>query len=137
ELASLESLTRARDEAQRLREEAEQREAERQRDELKRAYREALEQQMALRDETATFNDAELTRRQRLLVRRLSGRQGQIRKSLGALRQEIESIDDTAIFSYAHDRIDRASRAAEELLQGGDASDTALRRQDEVIRVLR
>ncbi len=137
ELASLEALTRAREEAQRLREEAEQREAERQRDELKRAYREALEQQMALRDETATFNGAELTRRQRLLVRRLSGRQGQIRKSLGALRQEIESIDDTAVFSYAHDRIDRASRAAEELLQGGDPSHTALRRQDEVIRLLR
>ncbi|MFG0286003.1 MAG: hypothetical protein ACF8R7_16420, partial [Phycisphaerales bacterium JB039] len=116
ELASLDALTRARDEAQRLREEAEDREARRQRDELQRAYREALETQITLRDETATFNDVELTRRQQLLVRRLSARQGQIRKTLGTLREQIESLDQTAVFSYAHDRIDRASRAAEDLL---------------------
>src|SRR5690606_8597795 len=48
----------------------------------------------------------------------------------------IEAIGETAVFSYAHDRIDRASRAAEDLLRAGDASDPALRRQGEVIRVL-
>jgi hypothetical protein len=136
ELASLDALTRAREEAERLRREAEQREAERQRAELERAYREALEQQISLRDETATFNGAEMNRRQQMLVRRLSGRQAQIRKDLGILRQEIEAIESTAVFSYAHDRIDRASRAAEGLLRAGDAGDPALRRQNEVIRVL-
>src|SRR5690606_16878603 len=58
------------------------------------------------------------------------------RKQLGILRAEIEAIEETAVFSYAHDRIDRASRTAEEQLRAGDAGDSTLRRQAEVIRVL-
>ncbi|MEO1009243.1 MAG: hypothetical protein AAFX79_11815 [Planctomycetota bacterium] len=137
ETRALELLRSALAEAQRLEEEARQRDLERQRLALRRAYAAALQAQTALRDESATFVDRELTRKQRILVRRLGDRQRSIRADLATTRAETEGLDEAAAFSLAHDRIDRAADASAEDLEGGAADAGTLRSQQTIIVVLR
>lgn len=137
ERESLERLRAALDEARVLDEQAQQRELQRQRRELRKAYAEALAAQTSLRDETATYSDQELSRRQQILVRRLGGRQRKLHAELEDVRQKTEGLDDATAFKLAHNRIDRASDRAGELLEQSTVSGDTLYSQDTVATVLR
>ncbi len=137
ELASLEALIAARDAASEQDEQAAAREADRARRELRAAYRELLERQVLLRAEAEDFaGKTDLSRRDRAAVRAIGERQDSVRTSLAELRDQTNGMDDTVIFSLAHDRLNTVTeRAADELGQGR-ASTIALRSQDSAVRML-
>lgn len=137
ERESLELLQGALDEARTLEEQARQRELQRQRQALRRAYAQALSAQTTLRDETGTYSDQELSRRQQVLVRRLGDRQRRLLVELEAARQETEGLDEAAAFRLAHARIDRAGGVSAERLALSQADRPTLEAQDTVMLVLR
>ena len=136
ERESLSKLQDARTEAERLEEQAQDRESARQRAELRTAYRELLEQQVAIVTDTEPMVGVELDRRARAQVRALGQRQGGVGESLTALRDATEELAEATVFDLAHRRIESASRAAEEQLLGGTADEDVLRRQASVVRLL-
>lgn len=136
EQESLTALRQALEEAQRQRDAAAHRDLERKRRELRRAYREALEQQVVLREETATFVDKELARRQRVTVRRLGDRQHDLREQLRQVRQLLADAEAAALFTYAHNRLDTLGSQASRTLRLGDATTGVLADQDAIARIL-
>lgn len=136
ERESLSKLQDARMEAERLEEQAQDRESARKRAELRTAYRELLEQQVAIVTDTQPMLDVELDRRARAQVRALGQRQGGVGESLTALRDATEELAEATVFDLAHRRIESASRAAEEKLLGGTADGEVVRRQASIVRLL-
>ena len=136
EQAALERLREAKAEAEQLQRDAESRDNARQRDELEKAYREALELQVALREESAGFVDADLTRRQRVLVRALGERQEAIRLRLAELRDQSEALAEATVFDFAHRRLDTKTASAAAGLKSGRPEPRVLRDQDAAIRAL-
>jgi hypothetical protein len=136
EQRSLEHLQRALAEAERLRDEARQREQDRKRAELRRAYREMLEQQVALRGETEPFVGRELTRRQVAQVRGLGRRQQDLVDDLETLASRTEELAEAGVFALAHRRLGDAAGSAAKVLSGGRADGRAVRSQRTAIRIL-
>lgn len=136
EQRSLSLLEQALEEAQRQRDAAAQRDLERQRAELRRAYRETLEQQVVLRGETATFVDKEITRRQRVSVRRLGDRQHDVRERLREVREMLDRAEAPALFAFAHDRLDSLTSSSARVLRLGEATRGVLAEQDSAARLL-
>jgi hypothetical protein len=136
ERTGLARLVEARDEAQKREEDAQRREDERRRAELRKVYREALEQQVALRTETEPFAGAELTRRQRRDVRAVGERQDTLRRTLADLRDGSADINDAQSIAFAHDRIETVMSDAAERLRNGNADDLVLSRQHSAVRAL-
>lgn len=112
EQSSLAALTRALEEANRQEDAAARREQDRRKAELRKAYREALERQSALREESAPFIGRDLNRRERVETRRLGAAQRELADSLVALRDATSEIAEAPVFSLAHDRIDALMRSA-------------------------
>lgn len=137
ERASLERLQSALEEARLLDEQAQQRELERQRRELRKAYAEALAAQASLRDESGSYANQALSRRQKILVRRLGERQRKLLAELEDVRQKTEGLDEASAFKLAHDRIERSATRAGDLLEASTVSGDTLYAQDTVITVLR
>ncbi len=136
ERESLSKLQDARAEAQRLEEEAADRESARKRAELRTAYREMLEQQVAIVTDTEVLVGVEVDRRVRAKVRAVGQRQAGIGETLTALRDATAELADAAVFEFAHRRIDRASGEAAERLLGATADGEVLRHQGTVVRLL-
>ncbi|MBK7404301.1 MAG: hypothetical protein IPJ41_06610 [Phycisphaerales bacterium] len=134
---SLSKLREAKAEAERLNEDAAGRESARQRSELRKAYRDLLEQQVAIADETAPLLGAELDRRGRATVRALGQREQGVRESLTELRRSTKALEEAAVFELAHDRLDAAAGAATDRLLAGEATEDVGRRQATIVRVLR
>ena len=116
ERASLGALERALEEAQRQDEQAEQREQERRKAELRRAYRDALEQQSAIRDDAAPLIGRELNRRERVEARQIGVVQRELADRLVALREQTAEISEAPVFALAHDRLDELMRSAADAL---------------------
>lgn len=133
---SLEHLRAARDEARRLRDEAAWRDDRRRREELRQAYREALEQQAAIRGETEPLVGAGDTRLARVRARALGERQDNLRQDLARIRTRVEEIAEAGVFAFAHERLDDAASGAAGPLRLGRADGHVLRHQDTVMRVL-
>lgn len=133
---SLARLREALVEAEKQKKDADQRENERKRRELKEAYRVILESQVALRDETATYIDKALNRKQTVGVRRLGERQTMIRKDLSELRDKTTDLADAGVFQFAHRRLDEVTGAAAAKLGDGIADKAAARFQDSAVRTL-
>src|SRR5690606_31635188 len=104
----------ARAEAERLDEQAGDREAARKRGELRQAYRELLERQAAIADETLPLVGAEIDRRARAQVRALGQRQEGLGETLAEIRRSTAELADAAVFDLAHRRLDAASADAAE-----------------------
>ncbi len=136
ERESLSKLQDARAEAARLEEEAADRESARKRAELRTAYREMLEQQVAIVTDTEVLVGVEVDRRVRARVRAVGQRQAGIGESLTALRDSTGELADAAVFEFAHRRIDRASGEAAGRLLGATADGEVLRHQATVVRLL-
>lgn len=116
ERASLGALERALEEAQRQDEQAERREQERRKAELRRAYRDALQQQSAIRDDAAPLIGRELNRRERVEARQIGSAQRELADRLVALREQTAEISEAPVFSLAHDRLDELMRSAADAL---------------------
>lgn len=136
ERESLRLLKLAREEAQRQEDEARQRDQARQRAELRKVYREVLEQQVALRAETAPLAGQEIGRRERAQVRGLGERQETLRSRLADLRKQTEELAETEVFDYAHGRLDMTTGAAGKRLRAGAVDGSVVRDQDSAIRIL-
>jgi hypothetical protein len=135
ERVSLQRLREAREEAARREEEARQREDERAREELRAAYEEALSAQKALSERTTPLVGRALSRRERQEAAAIAQEQEALGASLAALREQTEGLADSAIASFAHERLDEASGRAARTLNAADAG-AGRRAQATVERVL-
>ncbi|MEZ6235201.1 MAG: hypothetical protein R3B68_13515 [Phycisphaerales bacterium] len=136
ESMSLSRLREARAEAKRLEEEAARRENARIRRELRQAYRQALEQQVAIRGDVEPYVPLELSRRQRAEVRTLGERQETLRVGLDTILRETKELADASVFRLAHARMDRLLLDASEALRGGRAERGVVSRQQGTIEIL-
>jgi hypothetical protein len=136
ERESLRLLRLAKAEARKLEQQAEQRETDRKRAELRRAYRDALEEQVAIQGQTEPLIGRAVDRRERMQVRALGERQEALRASLDELRKETGEIDEAGVFSYAHERLDAATGIAGKKLRAGQADRAVSRNQESAIRIL-
>ncbi len=134
---SLEFLKQALAKAQESKDDAEEREQRRKMAELKQFYRQMLEQQVALRAETEPFTKiADLSRRDRVLVRKLGERQAEIRAEIKALLEKTKELTEAKVFEHAHQSLDRhLDRAVGSLADAKPAG--SLRPQDQAIGVLK
>lgn len=137
EQSSLRDLRAAKAEAQRVEAEAEQRDQDRKRQELRRVYRDTLEQQVALRDETTPMLGRDADRRERLKLRGLGERQDTLRQGLDELRKSTEELGDAAVFGFAHDQLDAVMGAAAKKLRAGQSTAAVGRDQDAAVNILR
>jgi hypothetical protein len=136
EQESLRVLQHARAEAQKLEQEARQRDQSRKRQELRKVYREALELQVALRDETAPLLIDNLDRRDRMKLRGLGERQEAVRDMLAQLRQRTAELADAVTFTLAHDQLDSATTGAAKKMRAGQPSRSIAREQGSAVRIL-
>jgi len=136
ERAALERLREAKEEAEQLQRDAENRDNARQRDELRKAYLEALELQVGVREESEGFVGADLSRRQRVVVRSLGERQEAIRLRLADLRERTEALSEAAVFDFTHDRLDDKTASAASGLKSGRPGRRGLIDQDAAVRAL-
>ena len=136
ETQSLDLLTRALERAEEAEQDIQDQQDQQKKEELKKAYLEALEAQVALVEQTDAFAQAEtLSRRDRVLVRRLGEPQRGVGTILTELRERVKEIADAKVFDYAHTRLDKLiERAAVELESSEPAN--AVRSQRSIIRVL-
>lgn len=141
ERASLSKLREARDEAQKQDEQAEQRDVERQRAELRDAYRAALERAVAAQADVKPLLDRdpvdrELNRRERTQARQIGTSLGELRQSLAELREKTSELGESALFNYAHQRLDQVLDAATTPLNAGEAPRSIRPDIDATVRVL-
>lgn len=133
---SLRALQQARAEAERLQQEARKRDQARKRQELRKVYREALELQVVLRDDTAPLVGQDLDRRQRMTVRTLGERQEAIRTMLADLRKRTDELADAAVFDMAHQQLDSVAGSAAKKLRAGQSPSSVGREQNAAVRIL-
>jgi hypothetical protein len=139
EKESLRLLRLAHAEARKLDEQAKQREADRKKAELRKAYREALEEQVAIQGATEPMVGRAIDRRERLQIRALGERQETLRQALEEVRKQTAEIDDdqgAGVFRYAHERLDAATGIAGKKLRAGQADQAVARNQASAVRIL-
>lgn len=121
EQRSLGQLREARDLAKKLDQQMQQREQDRARGELRKAYRAALERQVAVRESTGKLAEiAQPDRRQRLALRKLAAEEQDIAAALADLRKKTKELAEARVFDYAHSRLaDLLARAADALAGAG------------------
>lgn len=118
---SLVLLNEAKELAEQLQEETQQRETDRQRDELIKAYRAFAEQQVAVRrDALELATHDQLDRRQLVEARLLSAAQDRIRVGLSDLKAQMTELEKSRMFSLVHRQIDSLSKEVSDGLLQGD-----------------
>lgn len=133
---SLDFLKRAKERSEEIERQSRQREREKKLAELRRWYREALEQQVALRSETREFAALEaLSRRDRVLVRQLGARQEELRQQIASMVEKTSELSEAKVFEYAHRQIDVAARNAGEALDSAEPA-RALPHADRAVLLL-
>jgi hypothetical protein len=137
ERESLRLLKLAHAEAKKQHDEAAQREEDRKREELRKAYRERLEQQVALKGDTDPYIGKPIDRRDRMRVRGLGDRQDILRASLKSLKDQTKELADAGVFDLAHGRLETAGTAAATGLREGRADRAVERGQESLITLLR
>ncbi len=137
ERVSLQRLREALEEAQKLDQDAEGRDNDRKLAELLKAYREMLELQVALRDETTPLSNKELSRRDRAAARALGSRQQSIRERLATLREQTQEISETIVLEFAHKRLDKALDNAVRPLLDASVPASVVRDQATIIATLK
>lgn len=134
---SLARLNEALELARKAQEQSQQRESERKRQELLNAYRQALEQQVILKEQAAPLAGRELSRRERMAAREISERQEALRAQVAQVREQAEGIAESGLFELAHRRYDDTAKAAAESLASSIADQSVTRRQESAVRLLR
>ena len=136
ERSSVLSLKSALEEANRLDEQAAQRQAQQLRAELRDAYREILETQAAVRDETIGLGFENLTRRQRADARALGASQGSLREQLAEMLEHTQELSDSPVFELAHRQLDRQMDTSETGLSQRAIEQRVVRSQNASITIL-
>ena len=137
EARSLELLINAKARAEAVESAVESREREKKLRELKKGYREVLEGQVGLREDVEGFAAlGQLSRRDRVLVRKGGAAQEALRERMDALLQDTEELQDAKVFDYAHKRVVRAMERSATKLVGEVDPGGSLRDQDRAIRAL-
>ena len=137
ESLSLSTLEEAKRVAEAVEKKLGQQEMERRKRELRQAYREALEQEVALRADTEPFTLLEeLSRRDRVRVRQKADTQEQIRARLAEIAKTTEEFNEARVYAHAHARLDKFASDAVAALGDGDPK-AALLREDAVIATLK
>ncbi len=108
ERSSLLNLNSALEEAKRLDDQAADRQARQLRTELRDSYREALEIQTALRDETKLMVGEPLNRRQRANARAIGLAQSDLQRQMSELLEQTQELGDAPVFTLAHTQLDRS-----------------------------
>lgn len=137
EKESLRLLTLAKAEAQKLRDEASKRDTQKKRQELRQAYREALEEQAALRADTEPFVGKNIDRKDRIKVRGIGEKQELLRQKLAEVKAKTEELAEAGVFDYAHQRLELAMSTAGKKLRAGQPDKAVSRSQDSSVRILR
>jgi|GEM_PF-288963 len=140
ERASLAKLVEAEAEARKKAAAADQRENDRKREELAKAYRDALQAQQTLRDDTEGLiakAEGELSRRDRAALRAIGEKQAALRETMSQLREKTEELKDAKLFSYAHSRYDRVAASAAGALAESRADAAARRDLASAVGVLK
>ncbi len=128
ERGSLEMLERALEQGEEIQRQMQAEEQQRRFAELQQRYRDLLEQQIAIINETDPFAQLEqLSRRDRVQVRKLADRQDEVRLSMEEIRESTEEIRDAGIFDYAHDRADALMQQATTSLSEAEPASAAIK----------
>jgi hypothetical protein len=136
ESRSLDQLKQALERAEALDRQLEQEEQERKKRELRQAYLDALRATTELRAKTEPYADAaELTRRDRAELRRLSSEQSAITQQLAEILELVEELREASVFMLAHNRAESLSENAAERLTDAEPA-TALARQQSLAQTL-
>ena len=137
EARSLELLTRAKERAEEVEQAAAAMERDRKLNELRKAYREVLEGQVELRVDMGQLAALDqLSRRDRVMVRRGGETQDALRVRLDELLNETRELQEAAIFEYTHKRAVRAmERSAGNLIDDVDPV-ASLPSQERAIRAI-
>lgn len=133
---SLRLLSEAKAEAEKIDEQAQDREQDRLRAELRQAYRETLEQQVALGAESDELLGEQLTRRQRAGVRSMGARQRTLQERLQALLGEVEGLGDSLMFALAHEQLDALMGGAAQTLGEGQVDQGVVLNQSMSVQTL-
>ena len=133
---SLSLLEQALEEAKRQDDQAEQREQDRRKAELRKAYREALQAQSALRDDSQPLLGRPLSRRERIESRRLSAGQRDLAATLEEIRAGTEELAEAPIFELAHDQLDILMRAASDALAESTPPESIALDQENAVAML-
>lgn len=133
---SLRDLLEAKRMAEALEQRMDQQEMDRRKRELRKAYREALERQVALRERTGAFVALEdLSRRDRIRVRQQADEQEEIRAALQEIEKGTAEFAQARVYAHAHARLESYASGAVASLGEGDPG-RAMARQDGVIHTL-
>ncbi len=136
ERLSLDKLIAAKEEAERLDEEAADRQQQRARQALKQAYTEALRTQVQLRDAAQPLIDAKPTRRSRAAARQVGARQRELQSILAELLENTEDLSEAKMIEFAHRRLDGATGRAAAGLERGTPDSAVARDQAHAVRIL-
>lgn len=136
EQIALKQLTLAKQEAENARRQAQQREQQRQRAELKKAYRELLVEQTEVRRITQDLVGQTVDRRTRARLAEVGERQEQVRLTARKLLDDTEDLRESDLFSFAHERLDRAAADAATSLREASATALVVSRQSAAVRIL-
>jgi hypothetical protein len=136
EKESLRLLGLAKAEAQKLKDDAGKRDAQKKRQELRQIYREALEQQAAIKGDTDPFIGKQVDRRERIKIRGIGERQDTLRAKLADVKAKTEELAEAGVFEFAHQRLELATGTAAKKLKAGQPDRAVQRNQDSAMRVL-
>ncbi|MCA9280155.1 MAG: hypothetical protein H6815_00760 [Phycisphaeraceae bacterium] len=136
ETMSLEHLSVALEDAERLRAESANRERDRQQKELRKAYAEIREIQVRVQEETVPYVNKDLNRKERVLVRRLAASQREVGQLLKELPEKYEGLFDASTLAFAHRRMDTLVESTAGTLNDGAATTRVVRDQTAVIKLL-
>jgi hypothetical protein len=137
ESESLRLLKLAKAEARKLKDQADKAEADKKAAELRQAYKEALEQQVALRAETDPYIGKTIDRRERLKVRALGEKQDALRSRLEEIHTKTAELSEPGVFNFAHERLAASTSIAAKKLRDAQADRAVSRNQASAIRVLK
>lgn len=130
---ALELLREAKAQAEELEAQTREDETRRQRDELIDAYREMVERQIAVREETDELVGVdELDRRGLVEARRLGNQQDEIREAMDDLEARTSDVMESLVFSHVHRQIGRWSTAVSDELWAGRADRRATELQERI-----
>ncbi|MGV6815345.1 MAG: hypothetical protein ACWA5W_10120 [Phycisphaerales bacterium] len=112
ERSSLHHLELALQQAEELDQQAADRQAQQQRAKLRDAYRQSLQSQIDLRDQTRVLGNEPLNRRLRAQARALANAQRTIGQELTTLLDETDELADAPMFALAHRQLDTHIQAS-------------------------
>ena len=104
--------------------------------ELKKLYKEMLEKQAALRDQSKAYAaQQELSRKDRVAMRKLAEEQKAVHDRLASMVSDTKELAEADVFSFAHRRLDALTTNATDALDHAEASTAAVSQQGAAVQI--